>query len=140
MLFLLLQVAHGFLQLSWTHGSCRVLLCPPQSENVSWLPTRCVTASSLEELDEPGQVDSCRRTNHHVYVCLQDREADDLGFVSRRRLSEELVEKLASCLVDHRPAIERGPDEMEVELVSGHEARCRPLCCIHTLKGVLGRR
>jgi len=39
-----------------------------------------------------------------MHVRLKDREPDDLGFLTCRRLLEELVEKTTRCGVDPNPS------------------------------------
>src|SRR5436190_12503874 len=118
--FLTLNVGNGIPKCLGADRCCRVLSCPPQSQDVSWEPAHRVTAAPLNHLQQSREIDARPCSHDHVDVGLDDPQRHDVDALLRSSLANELIETGLSGRIDHWKAISRGPGEMKVELQGAH--------------------
>src|SRR5436190_19629633 len=118
--FLTLNVGNGIPKCLGADRCCRVLSCPPQSQDVSWEPAHRVTAAPLNHLQQSREIDARPCSHNHVDVGLDDAQRHDVDALLRSRLANEFIEARLGGGIDHGKAISRGPGEMKGELQAVH--------------------
>src|SRR5262245_21137283 len=121
---LIAKVLPHRIELPRSHAGSRVLGRPSQAKNVSRQPTRRMTAASFEELDEAWQVYAGRGADKHVDVRPQNRHVDDLHILPGGSLVEVIVQERLGRLINHSQSLMRRPNQVNEELMCGHELEC----------------
>jgi hypothetical protein len=103
-----------------THACHRIFTIPSEPEPVIGLSACGVTAPTLEELNEPRQVDSGAGPHEEVDVRSQESQGHDARMFLNCDPSKVPIEEVAGWAVDHRHAPMGRPGQMEVDLVCRH--------------------